>query len=114
MRQRHIARLEARPAGPDGKEVTIRDLVISSLRMRPDRLIVGEVRGAEALDMLQALNTGHDGSMCTVHANSAHDALVRLETLALFAGSGLPSEAIRRQIHAAIDVVVFLARRGGA
>ncbi len=109
----HVVRLEARPANGEGAgAVSVRDLVRASLRMRPDRIIVGEVRGTEALDMLQALNTGHDGSLCTVHANSPHDALVRLETLALFAASGLPVEAIRRQIVGAIDLVVFVARHG--
>ena len=108
--QRHVARLEARPAGPDGKEVTIRDLVISSLRMRPDRLVVGEVRGPEALDMLQAMNTGHDGSMTTLHANKPRDALARIETLVLMAGYDLPLRAIRAQITSAIDVVVHLER----
>ena len=77
LRQRHVARLESRPAGPDGKEITIRDLVVSSLRMRPDRLVVGEVRGPEALDMLQAMNTGHDGSMTSIHANKPRDALAK-------------------------------------
>jgi pilus assembly protein CpaF len=110
LRQRHVARLEARPAGPDGKEITIRDLVISSLRMRPDRLIVGEVRGPEALDMLQAMNTGHDGSMTTLHANKPRDALSRIETLVLMAGYDLPLRAIRAQITSAINVVVHLER----
>ena len=110
LRQRHVARLEARPAGPDGKEVTIRDLVISSLRMRPDRLVVGEVRGPEALDMLQAMNTGHDGSMTTLHANKPRDALSRIETLVLMAGYDLPLRAIRAQITSAINVVVHLER----
>src|SRR6184192_2668142 len=102
LRQRHVARLEARPGGPDGKEVTIRDLVISSLRMRPDRLVVGEVRGAEALDMLQAMNTGHDGSMTSIHANKPRDALARLETLVMMAGYDLPVRAIRSQIANAL------------
>ncbi|HKC19127.1 MAG TPA: CpaF family protein [Candidatus Dormibacteraeota bacterium] len=110
LRQRHVARLEARPASPDGKEVTIRDLVISSLRMRPDRLVVGEVRGPEALDMLQAMNTGHDGSMTTLHANKPRDALSRIETLVLMAGYDLPLRAIRAQITSAINVVVHLER----
>src|SRR5207248_10859003 len=110
LRQRHVARLEARPGGPDGKEVTIRDLVISSLRMRPDRLVVGEVRGPEALDMLQAMNTGHDGSMTTLHANKPRDALSRIETLVLMAGYDLPLRAIRAQVASAIDVVVHLER----
>ncbi|TMF75642.1 MAG: CpaF family protein, partial [Chloroflexi bacterium] len=98
LRQRHVARLESRPAGPDGKGIAIRDLVISSLRMRPDRLVVGEVRGPEALDMLQAMNTGHDGSMTTLHANKPRDALSRIETLVLMAGYDLPVRAIRAQV----------------
>jgi len=110
LRQRHVARLEARPAGPDGKEVTIRDLVTSSLRMRPDRLVVGEVRGPEALDMLQAMNTGHDGSMTTLHANKPRDVLARIETLVLMAGYDLPVRAIRAQITSAINVIVHLER----
>jgi pilus assembly protein CpaF len=110
LRQRHVARLEARPAGPDTKEVSIRDLVISSLRMRPDRLVVGEVRGPEALDMLQAMNTGHDGSLTTLHANKPRDALARLETLVLMAGYDLPLRAIRAQIVSAINVIVHLQR----
>jgi len=110
LRQRHVARLEARPAGPDGKEITIRELVISSLRMRPDRLVVGEVRGPEALDMLQAMNTGHDGSMTTLHANKPRDALSRIETLVLMAGYDLPLRAIRAQITSAINVIVHLER----
>jgi pilus assembly protein CpaF len=89
----------------------VRDLVRAALRMRPDRIVVGEVRGAEALDMLQALNTGHDGSMCTVHANGTSDALRRIETLTLFADVGLPPVAVRAHIAAAIDAVVFVARR---
>jgi pilus assembly protein CpaF len=110
LRQRHVARLEGRPPGPTGKEVSIRELVISSLRMRPDRLVVGEVRGAEALDMLQAMNTGHDGSMTTIHANKARDALARIETLVLMAGYDLPVRAIRAQVASAIDVIVHLER----
>ena len=110
LRQRHVARLESRPAGPDGKEITIRDLVMSSLRMRPDRLVVGEVRGPEALDMLQAMNTGHDGSMTTLHANKPRDALARIETLVLMAGFDLPTRAIRAQITSAINVIVHLER----
>jgi pilus assembly protein CpaF len=111
LRQPHVVRLEARPANGEGVgAVGVRDLVRAALRMRPDRLIVGEVRGAEALDMLQALNTGHDGSMCTVHANSALDALARLETLALFADVGLPPVAVRAHVVAALDAVVFVAR----
>jgi pilus assembly protein CpaF len=110
LRQRHVARLEGRPAGSTGKEISIRELVISSLRMRPDRLIVGEVRGPEALDMLQAMNTGHDGSMTTLHANKPRDALSRIETLVLMAGYDLPVRAIRAQIASAINVVVHLER----
>jgi len=110
LRQRHVARLEARPAGPTGKEVTIRELVTSSLRMRPDRLVLGEVRGPEALDMLQAMNTGHDGSMTTLHANKARDALSRIETLVLMAGYDLPLRAIRGQIASALNVIVHVER----
>src|ERR671938_257108 len=111
LNQQHVLRLESRPKNIEGQgEVPIRELVRNSLRMRPDRIIVGEVRGAEALDMLQALNTGHDGSLCTVHANSARDALTRLETLTLFAEVGLPLPAVRAHIAAAIDAVVFVTR----
>jgi pilus assembly protein CpaF len=111
LRQRHVVRLESRPASLEGRgEVTIRALVRNALRMRPDRIVVGEVRGAEALDMLQALNTGHDGSMTTVHANSPADALRRVETLALMAGVGLPHGAVREQVTSALDVVVHQAR----
>jgi pilus assembly protein CpaF len=112
LRQRHVVRLEARPASLEGRgEVTIRTLVRNALRMRPDRIVVGEVRGAEALDMLQALNTGHDGSLTTVHANSPADALRRVETLALMAGVGLPHAAVREQVASALDLVVQQARR---
>jgi pilus assembly protein CpaF len=111
LRQRHVVRLEARPANLEGRgEVTIRQLVRNALRMRPDRIVVGEVRGAEALDMLQALNTGHDGSLTTVHANSPEDALRRVETLALMAGVGLPHAAVREQVASALDLVVHQAR----
>ena len=111
LRQRHVVRLEARPANLEGRgEVTIRQLVVNALRMRPDRIVVGEVRGGEALDMLQALNTGHDGSLTTVHANSPADALRRIETLALMAGIGLPHAAVRDQVASALDVVVHQAR----
>ena len=107
----HVVRLEARPANSEGVgAVTVRDLVRAALRMRPDRIVVGEVRGGEALDMLQALNTGHQGSLCTVHANDAAAALVRLETLALFGAVELPLVAIRRQVAAAIDIVVHVER----
>jgi pilus assembly protein CpaF len=109
--QPHVVRLEARPPNAEGVgAVNVRDLVRTALRMRPDRLIVGEVRGGEALDMLQALNTGHDGSLSTVHANGPSAALARLETLALFGGIALPLPAIRAQIGAAIDGIVHVAR----
>ena len=111
LRQRHVVRLEARPANLEGRgEVTIRQLVRNALRMRPDRIVVGEVRGGEALDLLQALNTGHDGSLSTVHANSPADALRRVETLALMADVGLPHAAVREQVASAVDVVVHQAR----
>ena len=107
----HVVRLESRPRSSDGVgEVTIRDLVRSALRMRPDRLIVGEVRGPEALDLLTAMNTGHDGSLSTVHANGVEDAVRRLETLVLMAGVGLPADAVREQLGSAIDVVAHLER----
>jgi pilus assembly protein CpaF len=106
--------LEARPPNAEGAGgVTVRALVRAALRMRPDRLVVGEVRAGEALDMLQALNTGHDGSMSTIHANGPIDALARLETLVLLADSGLPLEAVRAQVAASIDAVVFVARGHG-
>lgn len=109
--QQHVLRLESRPPNIEGRgQVTIRDLVRNSLRMRPDRIIVGEVRGAEALDMLQAMNTGHDGSLSTVHANTPRDALSRLETMVLMAGYDLPVRAIRQQAAAAIDIIVHLTR----
>jgi len=108
----HVVRLEARTATPDGLDaVTIRDLVRNALRMRPDRLVVGEVRGGEALDMLQAMNTGHDGSLSTCHANGPSQALRRLETMALTAGVDLPLRAVRDQLAAAVDLVVHVARR---
>jgi len=111
LRQRHVVRLEARPPNVEGRgEVTIRQLVRNALRMRPDRIVVGEVRGAEALDMLMALNTGHEGSLTTVHANSPADALRRIETLALMAGLGLPHAAVREQVTGALDLVVHQAR----
>jgi pilus assembly protein CpaF len=111
LQQDHVVRLESRPANIEGKgEVGIRDLVRNSLRMRPDRIVVGEVRGGESLDMLQAMNTGHDGSLSTVHANSPRDAIARLETLVLMAGMDLPLRAIREQIASAVDVVVQLSR----
>ncbi len=106
-----MIRLEARPANIEGRgEVTIRDLVKNSLRMRPDRIVVGEVRDAAALDMLQAMNTGHDGSICTVHANTPRDTLARIETMVLMAGVDLPVRAIREQVSSAIDLVVQQAR----
>jgi pilus assembly protein CpaF len=112
LRQRHVVRLEARPANLEGRgEVTIRQLVRNALRMRPDRIVVGEVRGAEALDMLMALNTGHDGSLTTVHANSPEDALRRIETLALMADVALPHAAVREQVAEAFDLVVHQVRR---
>jgi len=111
LRQRHVVRLESRPANVEGRgEVTIRQLVRNALRMRPDRIVVGEVRGAEALDMLMALNTGHEGSLTTVHANSPEDALRRVEALALMAGVGLPHAAVREQVTSALDLVVHQAR----
>jgi pilus assembly protein CpaF len=107
LRQDHVVRLESRPPNIEGKgEVTIRDLVINSLRMRPERIVVGECRGGEALDMLQAMNTGHDGSMTTAHANSPRDTLSRLETMCLMAGMDLPVRAIREQIASAVDLIV--------
>lgn len=111
LRQNHVVRLESRPSNVEGRgEVTIRDLVRNSLRMRPDRIIVGEVRGGEALDMLQAMNTGHEGSISTVHCNSPRDALARLETMVMMSGLDLPSRAIREQISSAIDLIVHLQR----
>ena len=109
--QRHVVRLETRPANVEGRgRISTRDLVINSLRMRPDRIIVGEVRGPEALDMLQAMNTGHDGSLTTVHANSSRDALARLETMVLMAGLNLPSRAIREQIVSALHLIINVRR----
>ena len=113
LQQAHVVRLESRPAGIEGRgEVTVRDLVRNALRMRPDRIVIGEVRGPEALDLLTALNTGHDGALSTVHANSPADALARLETLALMAGVGLPHAAIAEQVQRGIDLVVHLERDG--
>ena len=113
LSHRNIVRLEARPANTEGKgRVAIRDLVINCLRMRPDRIIVGECRGAEALDMLQAMNTGHDGSLTTAHANSARDALSRLENMVMMAGYDLPSSAIREQISSALNIIVQQSRLG--
>ena len=114
LNQRHVLRLEARPKNIEGEgEIAIRELVRNSLRMRPDRIIVGEVRGAEALDMLQAMNTGHDGSLSTVHANSPRDALARIETMVLMAGYDLPVRAIRQQVASALDLIVHLERLAG-
>ncbi len=112
LQQPHVIRLEARPPSVEGRgEVTIRRLVRNALRMRPDRIVVGEVRGPEALDMLGAMSSGHDGSLCTVHAGSPEEALRRIETLALMAGVGLPHAAIREQVAGAIDLVVHQARQ---
>ncbi len=111
LQQAHVVRLESRPPSVEGGgEVTIRDLLRNALRMRPDRIVIGEVRGAEALDLLTALNTGHDGALSTVHANSPADALGRIETLALMAGVGLPHGAIAAQVRRGIDLVVHLER----
>jgi pilus assembly protein CpaF len=111
LNQRHVLRLEARPKNIEGEgEIAIRELVRNSLRMRPERIIVGEVRGAEALDMLQAMNTGHDGSLSTVHANAPRDALARIETMVLMAGYDLPVRAIRQQVASALDLLIHLER----
>ena len=111
LQQPHVVTLESRPANIEGKgKITIRDLVVNSLRMRPDRIIVGEVRGGEALDMLQAMNTGHDGSLTTVHANTPRDSLSRLETMVMMSGIELPSRAIREQVSSAINLVVQIER----
>ncbi len=111
--QRHVIRLEARPPNLEGKgQISIRDLVRNSLRMRPDRIVVGEVRGGEALDMLQAMNTGHEGSLSTLHANTPRDALSRLETMVLMAGLDLPARSIREQIASAVNLMVHLSRMG--
>jgi len=111
LQQPHVGRLETRPSNIEGRgEITQRDLVRNALRMRPDRIIVGEVRGSEALDMLQAMNTGHDGSLTTVHANSARDALSRIENMVAMAGVDLPTRTVRSQIASAIDVVMQLER----
>jgi pilus assembly protein CpaF len=111
LKQEHVVRLETRPTNIEGKgEVTQRDLVRNSLRMRPDRIIVGEVRGAEVLDMLQAMNTGHDGSLTTIHANSPRDALMRMETLMAITGLNITVEAVRRYISSALNVIIHLSR----
>ena len=111
MKQEHVGRLEKRPPNVEGRgEVTIRQLVINALRMRPDRIIVGEARGAEALDMLQAMNTGHDGSMTTIHSNSPRDTLRRIETMVLMAGMELPLKAIREQVASAVELIIHMNR----
>jgi len=111
LRQEHVVRLESRPSNVEGRgEISARELVRNSLRMRPDRIIVGEVRDGAALDMLQAMNTGHDGSLTTLHANSPRDALSRLETMVLMAGIDLPTRAIREQAASALDLIVHQAR----
>jgi len=111
LQQEHVVRLESRPPNIEGRgEVTIRDLVRNALRMRPDRIVVGECRGGEALDMLQAMNTGHDGSLSTVHANAPRDAIARLETLTLMAGMDLPLRAVREQIASAVDLIIHITR----
>jgi pilus assembly protein CpaF len=111
LQQRHVVRLETRPPNIEGKgEVTQRDLVRNSLRMRPDRIVVGEVRGEEAFDMLQAMNTGHDGSLTTIHANSARDALIRVETMVAMTGFDIPSTFLRHYISSAIDIIVHTSR----
>ena len=111
LKQEHVVRLETRPPNVEGKgEITARDLVKNTLRMRPDRIVVGEVRGGEVLDMLQAMNTGHDGSLTTVHANTARDALLRLETLVSMGGLGIPLEAVRKYICSAINVIIHVGR----
>src|SRR5438093_8861128 len=111
MRQRHVVRLETRPANIEGKgSVRQRELVVNALRMRPDRIIVGEVRSEEALDMLQAMNTGHDGSLTTIHANSPRDALYRMDTMVAMANLNIPEKAVRQQIASAIDLIVQQTR----
>ena len=111
LKQRHVVRLESRPANIEGKgEVRTRDLVRNALRMRPDRIIVGEVRGAEVLDMMQAMNTGHDGSLSTLHANSPRDAISRVETMVLMSGIDLPTRAIREQLASTIELLVHISR----
>jgi pilus assembly protein CpaF len=111
MQQRHVVRLETRPANIEGKgEIRQRQLMINALRMRPDRIVVGEVRGEEALDMLQAMNTGHDGSLTTIHANSPRDALYRLDMMIAMANLNLPPRAIRQQIASAVNLIVQIAR----
>jgi len=112
LQQRHVVRLETRPPNLEGRgEVSQRDLMRNALRMRPDRIIVGEVRGTEAFDMLQAMNTGHDGSMSSIHANTARDALIRLESMVQMSNMGLPERSIRNQIASAVDLVVQVQRQ---
>jgi pilus assembly protein CpaF len=112
LQQPHVVRLETRPASLEGRgEITARDLLRNALRMRPDRIIVGETRGGEAFDMLQAMNTGHSGSMSTVHANSARDALIRIENMVMMGNVGLPAVAIRQQVSSAVDLVVQVERQ---
>jgi pilus assembly protein CpaF len=111
LHQEHVVRLESRPPNIEGKgQITIRDLVRNSLRMRPDRIVVGEVRDAAALDMLQAMNTGHDGSICTAHSNGPRDTLARVETMVMMSGAELPLKAIREQIASAFDLIVHQTR----
>jgi pilus assembly protein CpaF len=111
LQQEHVVRLETRPPNAEGRgEVVARDLVKNALRMRPDRILIGEVRSGEALDMLQAMNTGHEGSLTTIHANSPRDALARLETMILMANSNLPNRAMRDQISSALNIIVQVAR----
>jgi pilus assembly protein CpaF len=111
LQQRHVVSLEATPAGLDGSgRVTIRDLVVNALRMRPSRIVIGECRSGEALDMLQAMNTGHDGSLTTAHANSPRDCLTRLETMAMMAGLNLPVQIVRRQVGGALQMIIHQAR----
>jgi len=111
LQQPHVVRLETRPPNIEGRgEVTQRDLVRNALRMRPDRIVIGEVRGGEAIDMLQAMNTGHEGSLTTIHSNSPRDALARLETMILMAGANLPDRAMREQISSALDVIIQVSR----
>jgi len=114
LRQPHVVRLETRPANIEGKgRISIRDLLINALRMRPDRIVVGECRGPETLDMLQAMNTGHDGSLTTIHANTARDAVARVETMVMMAGFELPVKAIRQQFASAIHVLIQAQRMSG-
>lgn len=111
LQQPHVVRLETRPANLEGQgAINMRDLVKNALRMRPDRIILGEVRGSEAVDMLQAMNTGHEGSMCTVHANRPREAITRLENMVGMAGINLPAKAVRTQIAAALDMIVQVSR----